>query len=75
MHPMMIMAVGREVETERQRDRHTVQLRSLALANRAQGLDGSHAALGFARRLLAGISPGSPSGWLATRFRGSEDAR
>jgi hypothetical protein len=56
MHPMMIMAVAREVERERQRDRHEVQLRSLALANRAQGFDGSHAASRFARRLLAGIS-------------------
>jgi hypothetical protein len=56
MHPMMVMTVAREVERERQRDRHTVQLRSLALANRAHGFDGSHAASGFARRLLAGIS-------------------
>ena len=38
MHPMMIMAVAEEVERERQRDRHTVQLRSLALANRAEGV-------------------------------------
>ncbi len=56
MHPKMIMAVAREVERERQRDWHTVQLRSLALENRAQGFDGSHAASGFAQRLLAGIS-------------------
>jgi hypothetical protein len=56
MHPMMIMAVAREVERERQHDRHQVQLRSLALANRARGFDGSPAAGGFARRLLAGIS-------------------
>ncbi len=56
MHPMMIMAVAREVETERQHDRHTVRLRSLALANRAQGTDGSHASSGHARRLFAGIS-------------------
>jgi hypothetical protein len=56
MHPKMIMAVAREVERERQRDRHTVQLQSLALANRAQGFDGSRARSGFARRLLAGIS-------------------
>lgn len=55
MHPMMIMAVAREVERERGLDRHKVQLRSLALANRGQGFDGSHAS-GFARRLLAGIS-------------------
>jgi hypothetical protein len=56
MHPKMLMAVAREVERERQRDRHTVQPRSLALANRAPGFDGSHAASGFARRWLAGIS-------------------
>jgi hypothetical protein len=55
MHPMMIMALAGEVERERRRDRHTVQLRSLALANRAQSFDGSHAASGFARRLLAGF--------------------
>ena len=55
MHPMMIMALAGEVERERQRDRHTAQLRSLALANHAQGFDGSHAARGFARRLLAGV--------------------
>ena len=75
MHPKMIMAVAREVERERQRDRHTVQLRSLALANRAPGFDGSRAASGFARRWLAGIAcgPGFPSGWPATRYRESED--
>jgi len=56
MHPMMIMAVAREIEDERQRGRHKVQRRSLALANRAQGFDGSPAASGFARRLVAGIS-------------------
>ena len=56
MHPMMIMAVAREVESERRRDRDRVQLRSLALADRAQGFDGSRAASGVARRLLAGIS-------------------
>ena len=56
MHPMMIMAVALGVERERQSDRHQVQLRSLALANRAQGFDGSPAGSGFARRLVAGIS-------------------
>lgn len=56
MHPMMIMAVAREVERERQRDRHKVQLRSLALANRAQRFEGSCAEGGLARRLLVGIS-------------------
>jgi len=56
MHPMTILAVARDVERERQRDRHKVQLQSLALADRAQGIDGSRAASGFARRLLAGIS-------------------
>ncbi len=57
MHPKMIMAVARKVQRECQRDRHTVQLRSLAaLASRAQGFDGSRAKIGFARRLLAGIS-------------------
>jgi hypothetical protein len=56
MHPMMIMAVAREIERGRQRDRHKVQLRSLALANHAQGCEGSHAARGFAPRLLAGIN-------------------
>lgn len=56
MHPMMIMAVAREVEREHHGDRHKVELRSLALANRAQGLDGSHPASGVTRRLRAGIS-------------------
>ncbi len=56
MHPMMIMAMAREFESERQRDRHNVQLGSLALPNRARGFDGSRAAIGFARRRLAGIS-------------------
>jgi len=56
MHPMMIMAVAREIEDERQRGRHKVHLRSVALANRSQGLDGSSAAGGVARRLLNGIS-------------------
>ncbi len=55
MHPTMIMAVAREVERERGLDRHKVQLRSLALAYRAQGFDGSHAASRFARRLLADL--------------------
>jgi hypothetical protein len=35
MQPMMITAVAREVERERRRDRHTVELPSLARANRA----------------------------------------
>jgi hypothetical protein len=56
MHPIMIMAMAREVEIERQRDRHTNQLRSLAVAHRAEGFDGWHRANGFARRLFAGIS-------------------
>jgi hypothetical protein len=56
MHPMMIMAVAREIERERQRDRPRVQLRSLALANHARGFEGAPAARGFARRLLARIS-------------------
>ena len=56
MHPMMIMAAAREVGRERQRDQHNVKLRSAVLANRAHGFDGSPAAGGFARRLLAGIS-------------------
>ena len=56
MHPRMIMAVAREVERERQRERHNVELRSLALADRAEGFGGSPAAGGFARRLVAGIS-------------------
>lgn len=56
MHPMMFMAVAGEIERERQRERQTIQLRSLALANRAQGFEGSPAPRTFARRLLAGIS-------------------
>ena len=55
MHPMMIMAVAREVESERRRDRDSVQLRALALANR-EGVDGARAASRVARRLFAGIS-------------------
>jgi hypothetical protein len=55
MHPTMIMALAGEVERERRSDRHAVQLQSLARANRAQGIDGSDAARGFARRLLAGF--------------------
>jgi len=56
MHPTMITALAREVEQERQRDRRTAQLLSLALANRAQSVDGSHAARRVARRSLVGIS-------------------
>jgi hypothetical protein len=56
MHPMMIMAVAREVERDRQHDRNKVQLQSLVLANRAPGFDCSPATSGFERRLLAGIS-------------------
>ena len=55
MHPMMIMSLAGEVERERRREREAVQLRSLALANRAQGVEGSDAARGIARRLLAGV--------------------
>ena len=59
MHPMMIIAVAREVEKERRRDRHTVWGRSPAPANRAAGFPGWHAASGFARRRLAelGLRP------------------
>lgn len=56
MHPMMIMAVAREVERERRRDRDSVQLRSLALANRAHGFGGFCAPSRVARRLSVGIS-------------------
>ncbi len=55
MHPMMMMALARDVERDRRRERHDVQLRSLALANRAQALQRSPVG-GFARRLVAGIS-------------------
>jgi hypothetical protein len=37
MHPMMIFALAGEVERERQHDRYTARLRSLAAAHRAQG--------------------------------------
>jgi hypothetical protein len=57
MHPKMIMVVARGVETERQHDRHTIQLRSLARGHGAPGAEGSHAASGFARRLFAPIRP------------------
>jgi len=56
MHPMMILALVREVERERRRDEHDAQLRSLALSNRAQGFDASHAGRGFARRRRASSS-------------------
>lgn len=56
MHPMMIMALAREIERERRHDRPKVQLRSLAVANPGQDFEGSPAAGGFARRLILGIS-------------------
>jgi hypothetical protein len=56
MHPMMIMAVAREAERERARERNQVKLRALAVANRAGGFTRSHGASGFARRLFVGIS-------------------
>ncbi len=56
MHPKMMIALANEVQRNRESERQRVHLRSLAFANRAQGFDGSHAASGFARRLLAGIS-------------------
>lgn len=55
MHPMIIMAVAREAEWERRRDQRKIHLRSLALANRAQGVDGSHTTSRVARGLLVGI--------------------
>lgn len=55
MHPMMIMAMAGEVARERRHDRHRAELRSLALANRAQGVDGAHVTSRFLRRLLAGV--------------------
>jgi hypothetical protein len=55
MHPMMIMAMAREVERERRRDRRNVQLQSLALANLAPGFDGSPASSVFARWLRDGF--------------------
>ena len=56
MHPKMIIALANEVQGDRESARQRVQLRSLAVANRAHGLDSSAAASRFARRLLAGIS-------------------
>jgi hypothetical protein len=56
MHPKMMIAAANEVQRDRESERQWVQLRSLALANRARGFDGSRAASGFARRLLDGIS-------------------
>jgi hypothetical protein len=56
MHPMMIMAVGRQVERERQCDQRKSQLGSRAFANRLQDAGGSPAASGLTRRLLAGRS-------------------
>ena len=53
MHSMIITAVVREVERDRQRNAH---LRSLAAADRAQGFDAFQAGRPFARRRLAGIS-------------------
>jgi hypothetical protein len=55
MHPMLHIAVARGVERDRQRARHEVELRSLAIASRARGFDGSRAGGSFAR-LFAGIS-------------------
>ena len=56
MHPMMIMAVGREVLRERQCDQQNRQLGTRALANRLQDVCGSPPERGLARRLLAGLS-------------------
>jgi hypothetical protein len=56
MHPMTIMAAGRQVEKERQEERLWVQLRSLTLANRGPECHGSGGASGFVWRRLAGIS-------------------
>lgn len=55
MHPKMMIAVANEVQGNRESERQWVQLRSLALANRAEGVDSSPAAGGFARGLLVGI--------------------
>ena len=55
MHPMMILALAGEVARQRRRDRQADHVRSLELANRAGDVDGSHGAVGFVRRLLAGI--------------------
>jgi hypothetical protein len=55
MHPKMIMVVARGFETERQHDRHTVQLRSLARGTDVPGAEGSHTAIRLARRLFVPI--------------------
>jgi len=56
MHPMMIMALAREVEREHQRGPDKAHLPSLPLPNRAHGLGGSRVASRFTRRPLAGTS-------------------
>lgn len=55
MHPLMMTALAREVERERRRGPRHSPLRSLALANRIPGSEGSAAASRSRRRLVAGI--------------------
>ncbi len=56
MHPKIMIALADEVQRSRESERQRVELRSQALAYRVHGSEGSRAASGFARRLLAGIS-------------------
>jgi hypothetical protein len=56
MHPMMIMAMGRQAERERQCEQQNGQLASQALANRLQDVGGSPVASGLTRGLLAGLN-------------------
>jgi hypothetical protein len=77
MHPMMIMAMAREVEKERQHERHQVQLRTLALANRAQGFDGSAGGRGFAWRCwpVLACGPSLPYGFPGDRLSRKRGSR
>jgi hypothetical protein len=56
MHPDVMIALADEVQRDRESAPQRLELRSLALANRAPGFHGSHAASRLARRLLAATS-------------------
>jgi len=56
MRPKMMIALGHDVERDRQRERRQVERRALARAGRSQASSGSAATSAFGRRLVAAFS-------------------
>jgi hypothetical protein len=56
MRPKMMIALGHDVERDRQHERRQLERRSLARVGRSEGSSGSAAASAFARQLVAAFS-------------------